>query len=139
MSRRIVLEIIISFVQIIIACTVFIIGWEFESLIHEPTTPLLAQGVGFHYYLQFSIIFFGFMILVANILDAIINDNKWKWAITITLTILAIGYWGKHFKYIPYKTLLYIITILVTIASKFLMERLIIKKGENSTNAKHAE
>lgn len=75
------------------------------------------------YGLYLSIIIFGIMLLVQNVLTTIINRNWFTWTcIVLTLLIYFIG-WGEDFNSWPVMTIIYLIFGTLTILSKFYIDR----------------
>jgi hypothetical protein len=75
------------------------------------------------YGLYLSIIIFGIMLIIQNLLTTIINRNWFTWTtIILTLLIYFIG-WGEDFNSWPVKTIIYLIFGTLTIFSKFYLDR----------------
>jgi len=73
--------------------------------------------------LQISVIIFGLLLLITNILISIINKRFWTWLLVVLASMLyVINILGWEFQL---TTILYSIIGPLTIASKFLLEKMI--------------
>ena len=125
--------------QIGIYYAVLYFGWTIGKLIHEPTKLTLTEAIEFGLLIKLSLILFGTMLLVTNVLAALINRRVLTWGLLCIITLLYLIGWGEDFNAWPWKTTLFLVAGLFTIFIKFTVDKklngLILKSGQWGTNA----
>jgi hypothetical protein len=120
--------------QIAIYYAMLYFGWKIGKLIHEPTKLTIIEAIEFGLIIKLSLILFGTMLLVTNILAALINNKFLTWGLICIMTVLYLIGWGEDFNTWPWKTTLFLIAGLFTIFIKFTVDkklnRLILKSGQ---------
>jgi hypothetical protein len=120
--------------QIAIYYAVLYFGWTIGKLVHEPTKLTLTEAIEFGLLIKLSLILFGTMLLVTNILAALINRRYLTWGLLCVITVLYLIGWGEDFEAWPWKTALFLVAGLFTIFTKFTIDKklngLILKSGQ---------
>jgi hypothetical protein len=139
-KRLSITGILSTLLQIGLYYFVLYFGWTFGQLIHEPTKLTIIEAIGFGVVIKLSIIIFGTMLLVTNILTAIVNRKIFTWTLLCIMTFIYLVGWGEDFQTWPWKTSLFLIAGIFTIFSKFFIDKTLIGmidkiKARKSTNA----
>lgn len=135
MSRRITVSVITSLFQTIVYYVVFYVAGVIGTLIRDPAQMTISEAVGFSAFFKFSIIAFGVIITVMNLIDALVNQKRWTWILVVLVTVFYVIYWGQDIRYIPFKTGLFLLAGVVAIYAKFPGEKLLLRLIGTSTSA----
>jgi hypothetical protein len=120
LKRILVNGLLTSILQIGVYVLIIYNGWSVGKLIHEPTSEEIYE---FTFELELTSIFFGLLLVAANLLIAIINRQFWTWATIIALaSFLFIG-WIRHFEFSEWRTSLFMFAGILTVFSKFVVEK----------------
>lgn len=121
MLRRILVNgLLTSILQIGVYALILYSGWSVGKLNHEPTSQEINE---FMFELELTSIFFGLLLVAANLLIAIINRRFWTWATIIGLVSFFFIGWIKDFEFSEWKTALDLLAVILTIFSKFAIEK----------------
>jgi hypothetical protein len=88
--------------QIIIYYAVLYFGWTIGKLIHEPTKLTLIEAIEFGLLIKLSLILFGTMLLVTNVVASLFNNKVLTWGLLCIMTLLYLIGWGEDFDSWPW-------------------------------------
>ena len=123
LKRLLINGLLTTGLQIVIYYAVLYFGWTIGKVIHEPTKLTITEAIEFGLLIKLSLILFGTMLLVTNVLAALINRKFWTWGLLCIITILYLVGWGEDFDTWPWKTTLFLIAGLFTIFVKFMIDK----------------
>lgn len=123
LKRLLINGLLTTGLQIIIYYAVLYFGWTIGKLIHEPTKLTLIEAIEFGLLIKLSLILFGTMLLVTNVVASLLNNKFLTWGLLCTVTLLYLIGWGEDFDSWPWKTTLFLIAGLFTIFIKFTIDK----------------
>jgi hypothetical protein len=123
LKRLLINGLLTTGLQIIIYYAVLYFGWTIGKIIHEPTKLTLIEAIGFGLLIKLSLILFGTMLLVTNVVASLFNNKVLTWGLLCIMTLLYLIGWGEDFDSWPRKTTLFIIAGLFTIFIKFTVDK----------------
>src|SRR5690606_7156970 len=109
--------------QIIIYYAVLYFGWTIGKLIHEPTKLTLIEAIEFGLLIKLSLILFGPMLLVTNVVASLLNSKFLTWGLLCIMTLLSLLGSGEDFDSWPCKTTSFLIARLFTVFIKFTIDK----------------
>jgi hypothetical protein len=116
MIRRILLYgFLTTGIQILLYIIFIYLGWTVGRLFHDPEKLSIIEVLEFGVIVKISILFFGIMLLLANLLSALINRRLWNKGLLFVLILLYLIGCGEYFAIWPWKTTLFLIAGLITI------------------------
>ena len=123
LKRLLINGLLTTGLQIIIYYAVLYFGWTIGKLIHEPTKLTLIEAIEFGLLIKLSLILFGTMLLVTNVVASLFNNKFLTWGLLCIMTLLYLIGWGEDFDSWPRKTTLFLIAGLFTIFIKFAVDK----------------
>ena len=123
LKRLLINGLLTTGLQIIIYYAVLYFGWTIGKLIHEPTKLTLIEAIEFGLLIKLSLILFGTMLLVTNVVTSLFNNKVLTWGLLCIMTLLYLIGWGEDFDSWPWKTTLLLIAGLFTIFIKFTIDK----------------
>ena len=126
MIKRILVNgLLTSVLQIGFYALVIYTCWSVTKLIHDPQKMTYEETYEFNFTAELSIVFFGLLLLVTNLLIAIINRRYWTWAVITVLTSIFVIDWIRNFESNTWETSLFTFAWILTIFSKFAIEKMV--------------
>lgn len=122
MNRRILTGFFTSAIQTVIYLMVFYVGATLATFFHEPKRLTISEVVGFGAYFKYSVVAFFFLMILMNFADAILYKKMWTRKLLVLVTIFYFLIWGQGIDYTPLKTILFLVTGLIAINSKILID-----------------
>jgi hypothetical protein len=125
LAKRLLFSGLTTTFQITTYWLVFYIGAKVGTEIHQPTRMSIYELTGFAAMAKLSIITFGIIAVVINVIDATMQNKRLTWILVTFATVGGVAFWLPQVSYIPYKSVLFTVAGVTGLYSKFIIENLL--------------
>ncbi|MFN6944109.1 MAG: hypothetical protein ACK4ND_04110 [Cytophagaceae bacterium] len=119
MLKKVLVSLALSLWQLFVYFICFYAGWGIGNAFFYTHEMNETEAFGIAIFFIYSLILFGIIITIGNLLIAVINKPIWSKRIFATMVVFSLIHWGQEFTTYPYKSILFIFTALLAIFSRY--------------------